>query len=62
MYVFGAKDSICDIKEKLGLDLFCIMHKLKNSACSSKSEDQKTVRSQGRVDIYLNLHIIFDRL
>lgn len=62
IYIFGEKDSTCDIKKKIGPDLFNIMHKLKNSACSSKSDDQKTVRSQGRLDMFLNLQIIFDRL
>lgn len=38
------------------------MHKLKNSANSSKSDDQKTVRPQGVVAVFLNFQIIFDRL
>lgn len=34
--------NIYDIKEKLGPDLFGNMHKLKYSACSSKTDDEKT--------------------
>lgn len=50
------------LRKKLIPNLFSIMGKLKNSANSSKSDDQKTVRSQSIVAIFLKLQIIFHRL
>lgn len=55
------KKIVHDIKKKIGPDLFAVMQKLKNSARSSKSDDQRTVRSQGKVGMF-NLQIIFDGL